>query len=47
MCIKEGLDLVAYGRKNVKVVLTFHEATLKYIVNIKFEMVFDLAHVIF
>jgi len=47
MCIKEGLDLVTYGSKSAKVVLTFCEATLKYITNIKFEVVFDLAHVVF
>ncbi len=47
MCIKEGLYLMAYGSKSAKVVLTFCEATLKYIVKIKFKVVSDLARVIF
>ncbi len=38
---------MAYGSKSAKVVLTFCEATLKYIVKIKFEVVSDLARVIF
>lgn len=47
MCINEGLDLVTYHSRSAKVVLTLCEAILKYIANIKREVVFNLAHVVF